>query len=89
MANSRPPPRRLAFNGSRIGLPENPSQQVLLRGVNLMFMAHKRGMDAVQSADRLLSVELPSVNVVRVVANHWRDAPSFNSDRDCYSDNEA
>ena len=80
------PPRRLVFDGATMSLPEVPGRSVTLRGVNLMFMHQKPGMDSVTRADRQLSEKLPGVNVVRVVADHWMDAPTINSPRDCHSD---
>ncbi len=78
--------RRLVFDGATVRLPEAPQQAMVLKGVNLVFMLGKPGMDDVQPADRRLGNELPDVSVVRVVANHWLDAPTINSPKDCYSD---
>ena len=39
--------RRLLFSGTNISLEEAPGQPIILRGVNLMFMLEKEGMDHV------------------------------------------
>eukprot|EP00965_Chrysotila_dentata_P155753 5147368-Pleurochrysis_carterae.AAC.2 len=79
--------RRLVFNDDKICLPEAPTEPIVLTGVNMMFILGKSDHE-LEEADRSVSAHLPRLSMVRLLANHWLDEPTWtgNHASDCYTD---
>ena len=72
--------------------PRHPSEPLLLRGFNLMFMQGQHGMSAVAPEDASLPQLAPHTSLLRLVLVHWLDDVTTAREAktsqaiDCYTD---